>query len=83
MANQIINKLLDGNSIENLQKQSTDIVSIFTKTVEDLKTVNTHVETQEKQRIEQKAKIDAELAALSTIKVDNEKVISKISKIFE
>lgn len=69
--------------IAKLQKDSAGIVDIFTKTVTSLKDTNERIDIEEKQRAEEKARIDAELAKLGALKFDNQKVIEKIGKIFE
>lgn len=69
--------------IAKLQKDSAGIVDIFTKTVSSLKDMNEKIDIEEKQRAEEKARIDAELAKLGALKFDNQKVIEKIGKIFE
>jgi uncharacterized small protein (DUF1192 family) len=76
-----------GNSsnvaIEKLQKNSSKILSVFTKTITDLTKVNSEVDEHIAFRQAEIQRIEAENATLGNIKAENEKVISKINKIFE
>lgn len=71
------------SAVKTLQKKSEDILSVFTKTVEELKSVNSSVDKEVSDREVQKAKIENELAELSKTKQKNEAVIYKINKFFE
>jgi uncharacterized small protein (DUF1192 family) len=75
-----------GNSsnvaIEKLQKNSSKILSVFTKTITDLTKVNSEVDEHIAFRQAEIQRIEAENATLGNIKAENEKVISKINKIF-
>lgn len=78
-----LKNVFNSDVIIKLQKDSAGIVDIFTKTVSSLKDMNEKIDIEEKQRAEEKARIDAELAKLGGLKFDNQKVIEKIGKIFE
>lgn len=69
-------------AIEKLQKNSDKIVNVFTKTINDLTTVNQEVDTHIESRNAEIERINAENAKLVSIKDANQKVIDKISKIF-
>lgn len=70
-------------TIEKLQKNSDKILSVFTKTITDLTTVNQEVDSHIEFRESEIKRINAETENLNNIKVNNQKVIDKINKIFE
>lgn len=79
-----LNKLKIGhNPVKDLAKRSKDIVSVFTKTVKDLKDVNVSVEKEVQDREVKKNAIIAEMVELNITKAQNELIISKINKFFE
>lgn len=69
--------------VQKLQNRSNDVLSVFTKTVNDLKSINTEVDKEVATREEEKARIEEELSALNRTKASNELVVSKINKFFE
>lgn len=72
-----------GNPVERLSKRSEDILSVFTKTINDLREINASVSEEVSSREIQKAKLDEELLSLNQVKVRNESVISKVTKFLE
>ena len=78
-----IKKAFGGDPIDGLSKDSQGIVDIFTRTVDDLKELNTQIDIHSVERENAIKKLTLEMEKLSSIKGDNEKVISKIAKIFE
>lgn len=72
---------LFSTKVENLRKKSESIVSIFTKTVNDLKAVNTETQAASDVKNAEIVKLQQEVTDLEAIKSSNEKVISKIETI--
>jgi t-SNARE complex subunit (syntaxin) len=70
-------------TIQKVQRKSAEIVSIFTKTVNDLTTVNGEIETQVQDKEEEKQEIEKDLHTLRTLKEENTKVIGKINQLFQ
>lgn len=66
---------------ESLQKKSSDILSIFTKTISDLKDVNVKATNQAAANRDEAQKLIAEANSLSAVASDNAKVIEKIEAI--
>lgn len=75
--------LLKSSSVNSLKDRSKKIVDVFTKTVDDLTQVNADIQKVAEQKAIEKARIEADLTALTTQQDDNNRVISKIQKIFE
>lgn len=71
------------NTIKDLQKRSKDVIGVFTKTVNDLKGINSIVEKEVQDREIKKAAIIAEMIELNVTKAQNELIISKINKLIE
>ena len=69
--------------VERLHQKSTDIVDVFTKAVEGLTKVNEEVKTTVEKKQVEKEKLNEEIDALGTLKSRHDKVISKITSIFE
>lgn len=69
------------DKITSLRKKSESIVNVFTKTVNELKTVNAEVVVVSDTKTAEIAKLEQEVADLASIKMANEKVISKIETI--
>lgn len=72
---------LFSTKVESLRKKSESIVSIFTKTVNDLKIVNTETQAASDAKSAEIIKLQQEVTELESIKLSNEKVISKIETI--
>lgn len=72
-----------GHPISNLTKKSLKSVNIFNKTINDLTKVNAKVEEHVTKRQTKVEQLQNEQSYLNKIKDDNQKVIGKISKIFE
>lgn len=70
------------SKLDKLNKLSKDIVGVFTRTVTDLHTVNSTLDEHHDKQLEQKEKIERELADLQAIKADNVNIIENIGKIF-
>ena len=69
--------------VERLHQKSTNIVDVFTKAVEGLTKVNEEVKTTVEKKQVEKEKLNEEIDALGTLKSRHDKVISKITSIFE
>lgn len=69
------------SKVTNLRKKSDSIISIFTKTVNELKTVNAEADSISDVKNAEIAKLQQEVTELDAIKASNEKVISKIETI--
>ena len=69
------------SKVTNLRKKSDSIISIFTKTVNELKTVNAEADSISDVKNAEIAKLQQEVTDLDAIKASNEKVISKIETI--
>jgi hypothetical protein len=70
-----------GPKSESLQKKSTNILSVFTKTVEELTTVNADAEVEANKKTEEIKVAQAELESLEKLREANTKVIEKINLI--
>lgn len=66
---------------ESLQKKSVNILSVFTKTIDDLRSVNEKANAQASNNREEAAKLILEADTLNRIELDNAKVIEKIKQI--
>lgn len=73
---------LFSNPVKSVTDKSSKILDVFTKTVDDLKNVNTEVDGHINAQEEEKRKLEENLAALNEVKVQNSKVIEKINKLF-
>ena len=82
MVKEIISNLINSNSVENLSKVSS-IVDVFTITMNDLKEVNSKIQLAQADRMEKVKKLSDEHASLTEVRMKNERVISKIEKLFE
>ena len=71
------------NPVESVAKKSAKILDVFTSTVNELKTVNNEINGHISTHEDEKRKIEENLRSLNQTKEDNNKVISKIEKIFE
>ena len=71
--------MLKVNHVAKLQKQSTDALSIFEKTLSRLEKVNAKAHSHREKKIEQAAKLSDETAKLSTIIDNNNTIADKIS----
>lgn len=78
-----IKNVLTKESVDKLHEHSQDIQDVFTKTIEGLQSVNSRLDEHAAEKETAKKKLEDELAKMSVLKAKNEKVISKISKIFE
>lgn len=74
---------LFGRQPSNLAKRSGKIVNVFTKTSDSLRKVNQEADLSADEKDKKRLKLEQELKDLEIIKKENEKVISKIEKIFE
>jgi hypothetical protein len=72
-----------GTTIDKLQKNSDKIVSVFTKTIQDLTAVNAEVDTNIATREAEIKRIEEEKANLTSIKDKNSAMITKLNKLFE
>jgi septal ring factor EnvC (AmiA/AmiB activator) len=69
--------------IQELEQSSKGIVDIFTSTIHDLQNVNAVAQAHHEDHEATIAQLKAEQEALASITSNNQKVIDKISKIFE
>ena len=67
-------------TIARLQKQSANVLTAFTKIVNDLTSNNKEVDSEISSKEEQKRVRDSQRETLNTIKTSNDKVINKIQK---
>jgi len=70
-------------SVAILQAQSDQIVDVFTKTIDDLSTVNKEANELTVEKTAEIQKLETEVEVLQEIQNKNQTVISKIQKIFE
>lgn len=70
-------------SIDKLRKSSDKITSVFTKTINELTTVNQEIDEHIDARDEEIRRINAEKEQLSCIKEQNTTFLTKLTKIFE
>lgn len=69
--------------VSKLLQKSSNIVNVFTKTVNDLKEVNEQIETAMEEKQEERKRLETDITTLDTLKSTHVKVISKITSIFE
>ena len=70
-------------NVASLQKQSDQIVDVFTKTIDDLSAVNKEANELTVEKTAEIQKLETEVEVLQEIQTKNQTVISKIQKIFE
>lgn len=70
-------------NVANLQKQSDQIVDVFTKTIDDLSAVNKEANDLTVEKTIEIQKLETEVEVLNQIQTKNQTIISKIQKIFE
>lgn len=75
--------LFTANKIEKLTKRSEHIFSVFTKTQTELAENNLEIDTVIKEKEAEKAKIEADILALSLITDKNTKLENKIKAFLE
>ena len=75
--------LLLGDSVESLRTESSDILDVFTKTVDELNDVNQRINDKEQEKLEEQKRLANELDALAITKTRNLKIIDNINKILE
>lgn len=76
----IINFLF-GITPNSLYLKSTKALSAFNETLETLKRINDQANKESYKKVEEIAKIEADIAMLASVKVNNQKIISNIEKI--
>ena len=76
-----MNILSSGPKSVSLQKKSTDILSIFTKAVEDLNKVNENAAKEAIKKEEEIALATLELESLDKLTTVNAKIVAKINAI--
>ncbi len=69
--------------IKKVQDKSKSIVSVFTKTITDLSSVNTEINSHVEERQTKIKNLASEVDLLATQKTENEKLIAKLNKLFE
>jgi len=78
--------ILSKNSQQKLKDFSTsalNAISVFTKTMEDLASINLKIDLESEATIEKITELDEFNKALLSQKADNDKIISKIKVIIE
>lgn len=70
------------NSAKSLENRSNSVMSVFSKTVDDLNKINTEVLESKVKKIEAISKITKEVDTLEAIHISNSKIINKIDKFF-
>lgn len=78
-----ITETILGNPVTKIQEQSKSILDVFTKTVNELESINISAEAELLKRDDLIKKAQEEQAVLNATKTKNLAVISKINKIFE
>jgi hypothetical protein len=78
-----ITETILGNPVTKIQEQSKSILDVFTKTVNELESINISAEAELLKRDDLIKKAQEEQAVLNATKTKNLTVISKINKIFE
>ena len=74
---------LFSKSVSSLQTKSRDILNVFTRTVEQLKAVNSEAQALSAKKTEERNNLDKEIVELSEVQSSNERIVSKIEKILE
>ena len=69
--------------ITALQEKSANIIDVFTKTINDLETVNTEINTACVSRANKIAELAKEQETLIATRTANDKIISKLSLIIK
>lgn len=69
------------DAVKKLQEKSDGIISVFTKTINELKVVNDEVDKELTSREQEKARIENELVLLNTTKAKNTTTINKINSL--
>lgn len=70
-------------SVESLKKRSVAVLDVFTRTIEELSTINEEIKKVSEEKAAEKARIEADLAVLGLQQAENIRVVRKIEKIFE
>ncbi len=74
---------LFSKSVSSLQTKSRDILNVFTRTVEQLKAVNSEAQALSAKKTEERNNLDKEIVEMSKVQSSNERIVSKIEKILE
>ena len=76
-------KKVEKTTVEVLQERSSNIVNVFTKTVEELQDVNQEVGESVEILTETREQINRDIGSLNELRMKNEKIIFNIQKIME
>lgn len=76
-------KIQIGDKVEKLQKKSESVISVFTKTVNELVQVDNEIDTEIGKRQQEITELQAEVDALTVTKSKNESVVNRIKAFFE
>jgi hypothetical protein len=71
------------DEVKSLSNKSSNIVDVFTKTVNKLTTVNEQASKAISRREEEMSKLEGEKVALGAMVASNEKVITKLNSILK
>lgn len=74
-------RFLFSNTPNSLYLKSTKALSAFNETLETLKRINDQANEETSKKAIEIAKIEADIAMLASVKVNNQKIISNIEKI--
>lgn len=74
-------RLLFSVTPNSLYLRSTKALSAFNETLETLKRINDQANEETSKKATEIAKIEADIAMLASVKVNNQKIISNIEKI--
>lgn len=70
-------------SVDALKKKSNAILDVFTKTIDELNSVNQEINASVEEKAAEKARLEADMAILSLQASENQRVINKIGQIFK
>jgi len=70
----------DRNSVAGLTKETDNILDLFTKTQQKCEAVNEKIATAKKEKVEEVAKLQGEIATLDGLTARNTKLSSKIDQ---
>ena len=79
----MIDTLFNTNKTTAIQTKSKSVLDIFTKTKEDLLSLNDNIDTEATLKQEEIDRLNFELTMLNDLKEQHSKVIANINRIFE
>lgn len=69
--------------LESIVEDSSRVLDVFTKTVDELSAINTRVDEEVTKKQEEKAKLEKDIETLTVTGERNAKIINKIEKLLE